>query len=600
MANTLTGLVTPLTDSAYFTGSDLTTVLSIVSPLNDQVNPQSSPLISQLMQQGSAAMDFSGIGAQAFQESMRVHTDVTGQIVQAFQSTSQALTTFGNAVTSANTQYDGQLSTIKGSDYGPGYPWDNVTAEACTIFANLNPSPAMIDDVIASADGNAVLQSGDANLQGLLSDAYVRLYNRVYSMPISIAPVGGSTANTPPTPGQIAAQKAQAQQMVVDALLALYTAISQVYNSWGNAVQQGFQTFQTSMNTVEQTVKPYTDLLTDPTSAASIFDMIHMISGSNEPIAITQVGPNRILVTISGTNMSNMSYDTDIWNALGTGMLQNMPYEQDVIDAIQQYCQEHNLTNPDVVLAGHSLGGMVAQQVAEKGIFNVTQVVTYGSPVMGDPVPGIQYDIYEAQADAVPLLSRYENPTLPDSLPTMAHMFPNFQTNYEGFKNPFSWSGFTHDLGAAGRDIGATWDNVFSGAKNLAGAGYLYGEISGAAGVVPLGFKNIPAGPIINGINGNALGDVTEFTPGAKVAYMDPHGLYGNSIKPVLDLDPINITVHSDYGKSAWLENQHIYQNMPSSGFLSNTEYFGMPNEYQTAQIDQYMQAHSSIGQLLK
>src|SRR5205823_3265163 len=53
--------------------------------------------------------------------------------------------------------------------------------------------------------------------------------------------------------------------------------------------------------------------------------------------------------------------------------------------------------------------------VAEKGLFDVTQVVTYGSPTMGDPVPGVQYDLYEAQWDPVPLLSRYENPVLPSS-----------------------------------------------------------------------------------------------------------------------------------------------------------------------------------------
>lgn len=603
MATTLTDLVNSLTTCAYTVSGDLTLIPSEVAPLNDQINPQGSNAVSKLIQQDSSAIDFSGLGAQAFQESLKVHLDVTGQLVDAFNGASKALYALGDTVTSLNSQYDGRLSTIKGSDYAPGYPYNNITEGARQAFYDLHPATAMIDDVISAADGNSVLTDGASNLLGLLNSAYTRLLNRAYSEHISIAPTPGDTKLTP---AQETNQQMQAQTMVVDALANMCNDIYQAYSNWGSGVHQAFTTFTSAMNMVEQTVKPYTDLLTQPTSAASIFDLIHMISGSDEPIAIVQTGPNSILVVISGTNASKSAagYDTNIWNALMTGMGQNSPYEQDVIEAIQQYCQEHGLTNPQVTLAGHSLGGMVAQQVADQGLFNVTQVVTYGSPAMGDPFPGIKYDLYEAQGDPVPLLSRYENPTLPSSYQELAQLYPYVPLNYEGFKNPFShWGlGLIQDIGSAGHDAYVAGEDVTSIIQNLGGAGYLYFEASLMANFVPLKVGPVPVGSIINDINGNSAGNLSELDPNAKRAFMDHNGLYGNSIKLVPDLTDMSPGVHSEYGQSQWLENtQPIFQapNLPSGNILDHIEYFGMPNEYQTATINQYMDTHSSLGQIL-
>jgi hypothetical protein len=179
-------------------------------------------------------------------------------------------------------------------------------------------------------------------------------------------------------------------------------------------------------------------------------------------------------------------------------------------------------------------------------------------------------------------------------------MFPHFQTNYEGFTSPFSPSGFLHDLKSAGRDIGATWDNLFSAGENAAGLGYILEEASLMGNFVPIDVKvggvNIPVGTIVSG---NPLSPLTQSSPAAKIAYMDPHHLYGQSIQNVPDLTSGSVSVHSDYGKSGFLENQQIYQNMPAGNFLTNTEYFGMPNTYQTTQLNQYMQNHSSLGQIL-
>lgn len=601
MATTLSDLTFPLTNTAYVVAGDLTLITGEIGPLNTHIDPQGSNSVHQLIQQNGSAVDFSGLGAQAFQESLSVHLNVTGQLTDAFNNASKALNTLGDSVNSLNSRYDSQLITIKGNDYAPGYygggysSGDPIEQAARDIFYSLDPYTVMIDDVIAGASGNAVLTGGPSDLLNLLSSAYGRLYDQVYAAPVSLP----SPANTPDNENQ-------ARQMAVDALYALYNDVSQAYTSWGNGVQQDFSTFQSTLAGVEQTVKPYTDLLTQPTSAASIFDLIHMISGSNEPIAIVQTGPNSILVAISGTNASKSAagYDTNLWNALMTGMGQNSPYEQDVIEAIQQYCQEHGLTNPQVTLAGHSLGGMVAQQVADSGLFDVTQVVTYGSPTMGNPVPGIQYDLYEAQGDPVPLLSSYENPTLPSSYQQLAQIYPVVPLNYEGFHNPFSDWGFgtIKDIGSAGHDIDIARKDVTSIIQNLGGAGYLYFEASLFSNFVPLKVGPVPVGPVINALNQNPGGDLLEMDPSAKISYMDPHGYYGNSIKLVPDLTDMSPGVHSEYGQSQWLENtQPVFQpvNLSGSNILDHIQYFGMPNEYQTATINQYMDSHSSLGQLL-
>ena len=575
MATTLTGLLLPLTSSIDAVWGDLSFIASWIGPLNDQINPQGSNSVSQLVQNNGSALDFSGLGAQAFRESLTVHLDVTGKVTDAFNGASKALSTFEDALNSLNSQYDGRLNTIKGTNYAPGSypPGDSLSAEAQAVFYSLHADTAMIDNVISEADGNSALTGGSSNLIGQLGAAYMNLYGQVEGANISVTPTPGTPKLTP---AQRSAQQAQVRQMVLDALDSMYSDISQAYTGWGNGVQQAFSTFQSGLNAVEQQVQPYADLLTNPTSAASIFDLISMISQSNEPIAIVQTGPNSIMVVISGTNAGAWNYDTNLWNALGTGMGQDMPYEQDVIDAIHAYCAEHGLTDPQVTLAGHSLGGMVAQQIADKGLFDVTQVVTFGSPTMGDPMPGITYDLYAAKWDPIPMLSRYENLTLPASLQQVASKFPAFQTNYESFwHNPFSWSGLKHDVGAVGRDVGATWDNAKAARGLITGIPYLLAEAGGSYALMGSGLKT---------------------------SFMDPYGLYGNSIKIVPDLTGMSPSVHSAYGQSQWLENtQHVFQppTLSDSDILDHIEYYGMSEESQTAVINQYMRTHSSLGQIL-
>jgi hypothetical protein len=68
-----------------------------------------------------------------------------------------------------------------------------------------------------------------------------------------------------------------------------------------------------------------------------------------------------------------------------------------------------------VLLVGHSQGGMEAVWLADTEEFNVTHVVTAGSPVgvMGEPPGGTQVLSLEHQGDVVPLVDGEANPDTP-------------------------------------------------------------------------------------------------------------------------------------------------------------------------------------------
>lgn len=89
------------------------------------------------------------------------------------------------------------------------------------------------------------------------------------------------------------------------------------------------------------------------------------------------------LVTLSGTEIvTNQStgYMTDLL----VGFNQDNAYLKNTVNAIESQIPQ----NSDLILAGHSLGGMVAQQVAAnstiKSDYNVLNTVTFGSPLISE------------------------------------------------------------------------------------------------------------------------------------------------------------------------------------------------------------------------
>ncbi len=110
--------------------------------------------------------------------------------------------------------------------------------------------------------------------------------------------------------------------------------------------------------------------------------------GSRGPISITRgtlVKGGRsqsvYLVTLSGTEfVKNQS--TGVWTDILAGFNLNNAFVRNVVNAVNGNVPRGS----NIIFAGHSLGGMVAQQAAADGSlkanFNILNTVCYGSPLL--------------------------------------------------------------------------------------------------------------------------------------------------------------------------------------------------------------------------
>lgn len=89
------------------------------------------------------------------------------------------------------------------------------------------------------------------------------------------------------------------------------------------------------------------------------------------------------LVALSGTEFVD-NQSTGVLTDLKVGFNQNNPYLRNVVSVISNNIP----AGSNLILAGHSLGGMVAQQVAAddtiKKNYNVLNTVTFGSPLISE------------------------------------------------------------------------------------------------------------------------------------------------------------------------------------------------------------------------
>ena len=137
--------------------------------------------------------------------------------------------------------------------------------------------------------------------------------------------------------------------------------------------------------------------------------------GTRGPISITQGvyqdgRSTKIvyLVALSGTELvTNQS--TGLLTDLKVGFNQNNPYLQNVVRIISQNVPR----NSNLILTGHSLGGMVAQQVAGsytiKSNYNVMNTVTFGSPLISEGSRAGVVRRLGDTSDVVPYLSATGN-----------------------------------------------------------------------------------------------------------------------------------------------------------------------------------------------
>ena len=161
--------------------------------------------------------------------------------------------------------------------------------------------------------------------------------------------------------------------------------------------------------------------------------------GEKGPISITKaklvplVGRSQdvYVVALSGTEIAtaaNLNQSTDVLTDLFSGFNTNNAYYRNVVNAIRTLPK-----NSKLFLTGHSLGGMVAQQVAAnptiKKEYQVLYTVTFGSPLLSqgfregtvkrfgdcvDPVPYLSINTITAPIQSffglIRLHGTYQNP----------------------------------------------------------------------------------------------------------------------------------------------------------------------------------------------
>lgn len=160
---------------------------------------------------------------------------------------------------------------------------------------------------------------------------------------------------------------------------------------------------------------------TPPRGLGDIIDGLDHRNQTESNIDVRRVvGPDgrvAYIVDIPGTKVWNLpGGDGGSANDFGTNVDALAGNETVLQEGVEEAMRRAGVgPNDPVMLVGHSQGGMVAARAAHdfvsNGQFNVTHVVTAGSPVGRMPIPdGIQVLSLENSNDIVPHLDAAENP----------------------------------------------------------------------------------------------------------------------------------------------------------------------------------------------
>ena len=149
------------------------------------------------------------------------------------------------------------------------------------------------------------------------------------------------------------------------------------------------------------------------TSAPQIYQLVRdgYNGGTKGPISIVKgtfrsgwTSRSVYLVTLSGTEIV-LNQSTEVLTDLFSGFNLNNAYYSNVVNIITQNIPK----NANLIIAGHSLGGMVAQQVAAnstiKSRYNILNTVTFGSPLLSAGTREGTVKRLGDVSDVVPILS---------------------------------------------------------------------------------------------------------------------------------------------------------------------------------------------------
>ncbi|MBR1699560.1 MAG: hypothetical protein IJ714_07240 [Bacteroidales bacterium] len=152
------------------------------------------------------------------------------------------------------------------------------------------------------------------------------------------------------------------------------------------------------------------------------------------------------LIASHGLEGSAFGQKDDLTSCLAARLEQSSAYLKQFIKIVKANVPK----DANIILAGHSLGGMISQQAAaDKGMqkrYNILHVITWGSPLlcMGQ----IEGQLHRncAAGDVVPLLSIYtledSGAQLKDRNREKADVIPVIQSHVEGYNDKNAWKDY--------------------------------------------------------------------------------------------------------------------------------------------------------------
>lgn len=430
MSSWLTTLTTPSCIQLGDMGVTLNRMKDRYTYWNDDYYQKAQKVVSEQLYQGE--------GATAFIEAVYTDINVLRPVYDGLGHASSACVNLQQVIETNSAKYDNQMASIMPLPQ-PSHAYWQLSISAFSNWRDQLIQRTLRDtgggrgpvDTLGSVleNGNIYMHSGAYQAVGELvqQDAEAEILRLLAYLQSMSPPLDPSIAKMHNSSQPSAVMQPVSEQMKQEiqtyyhaAFYQLADEVEQNLTGWGAALCSAHEEFQATIQNSESYL-----------SARDLFDLIynHIGGGSQsttKPITITPYktrdGKNGLLITIGGTDINDAAWDTDLFTALQTGMGADNPYLNDVRQAIVDYVREHpEMTGSEITFAGYSLGGMTAQQMAQviasgsdkelNGFkLHVEQIITYGAPVMGTPLNGVHYAMYDATYDPIPLLSSYENP----------------------------------------------------------------------------------------------------------------------------------------------------------------------------------------------
>lgn len=152
------------------------------------------------------------------------------------------------------------------------------------------------------------------------------------------------------------------------------------------------------------------------------------------------------LVAAHGLETNAIGQNVDNGSVGSAGQQKSSPYLKQFLQVIKKAVPKGS----NVILTGHSLGGMVSQQAASNKTiqknYNILHVVTFGSPLINKGQVEGQLHRMCAAGDVVPLLSEYTitdpEAQLNDRNRETADVIPVIQSHVEGYNDKNAWKDY--------------------------------------------------------------------------------------------------------------------------------------------------------------